>query len=207
MNINWCGQTCFRIISSRLKNGSVNILIDPIDDGSGLRLPKIDADILILTHDAGSIKGVSSSAFVIDGPGEYDIKEAYIKGIDSSGENKSAIFTIETEEMKICHMGLISQTELSSDQLEKIGEVDVLMVPVGGKRSLDAKSAIKIISQIEPKITIPMYYQIPKLKEKLDSLDVFLKSLGIKSLAPVPKLSIKKKDLSSEEAKIVVLEP
>jgi L-ascorbate metabolism protein UlaG (beta-lactamase superfamily) len=81
------------------------------------------------------------------------------------------------------------------------------MIPVGGVYTISAKEAIKVLEQLEPKITIPMHYALPKLKIKLDPVDKFLKSLGIKSLAPEKKLSIKKEDLSPEEAKIVLLEP
>ena len=79
------------------------------------------------------------------------------------------------------------------------------MIPVGGVYTISAKEAVKIMSQIEPNIVIPMHYQIPKLKIKLEELDRFLKSMGIKKIEPLPKLSIKKKDISLEEAKIIVL--
>jgi len=199
MNIIWYGQTCFRVLSSQGKNHSVNILIDPPEKGSGLRLPKLEADILLSTQN----KKISGSGFVISGPGEYDVKGVYIEGIFLSG-NKT-IYTIGTEGIRVCHLGLLDKTELNSDKMERIGEVDILMVPVGGGMALDAKGAVKIISQIEPKIIIPMYYKIPKVKEKLDSVDKFLKELGIKSLEPLQKLSIKKKDISPDEAKIIVL--
>ncbi len=101
----------------------------------------------------------------------------------------------------------MKQEELRKDQLEELGEVDILFLPIGGKNSLEAKQAVKIMSQIEPKITIPMYYQIPKLKEKLDNLDSFLKILGIKSLEALSKFSVKKKDLLDQDPKIVILEP
>ncbi len=113
--------------------------------------------------------------------------------------------------MVICHLGDFGQKELTTEQLEKIGMVDVLIIPVGGIYTIDAKTAIKVMSQIEPKIIIPMHYQIAKLNlpagGKLDGLDKFLKILGIKKIETLPKLSVKKKDLSEEEAKIIVLKP
>jgi len=217
MNIAWYGQTCFRIISQKAKNGSVNILIDPFNKGTGLRSPKLESDILLITHDNQSKKEIpscnvlgsngdsSKNSFLITSPGEYDVREVYINGFSASAEN--TIYTIETEEMRICHLGLLGQGDLTSDQLEKINEVDILMIPIGGGEAIDAKGAIKIMSQIEPKITIPMYYKIPKLKTRLEGLDKFLKALGIKSLPSLDKLSIKKKDISNEEVKIVALKP
>jgi L-ascorbate metabolism protein UlaG (beta-lactamase superfamily) len=91
--------------------------------------------------------------------------------------------------------------------VDAIGDIDVLMIPVGGTYTVSAKEAIKIMSQIEPRIIIPMHYHIPKLKIKLDPVNKFLKAFGIKSLTPVKKLSLKKKDIHTDEAKIITLEP
>lgn len=208
MNINWYGQTCFRISAQKEKNGAVNILIDPFDNKeTGLRSPKLEADILLL---ATGKKATSSPAFLIDGPGEYEVKGVYIQGIPANnrtGPIGNTIYTIEVEELKICHLGFLNQKELTSEQLEDIGDVDILMIPIGGGEAIGAVEAVKIMSQIEPKITIPMYYRIPGLKIKLEELSKFLKVLGLKSLESLPKLSVKKKDLSEEEARIVVLKP
>ena len=96
---------------------------------------------------------------------------------------------------------------LDKDMQKLIRDSDILMIPAGGVYTIAAAEAIKVMAQVEPKITIPMHYQIPELKIKLLGIDKFLKGLGIKKLEPLPKLSIKKKDLSSEEAKIIVLQP
>ncbi|MBU4480744.1 MBL fold metallo-hydrolase [Patescibacteria group bacterium] len=217
MTIIWRGQSCFQITASRNKGEQVSIVIDSFSEEIGLRLPKLEADIALVTHshsDHNNIKAISGTPFLIEGPGEYEIKNVFIQGIasfhDSSqgkerGEN--TIYTIETEEMRLCHLGDLGQNELTEEQLEKIGEIDILIIPVGGVCTIAGKEAIKIMSQIEPKITIPMHYSLPKLKIKLDELAQFLKPLGIKSIVPVNKLSLKKKDIPTEEAKIIVLKP
>jgi len=249
MNIIWYGQSCFQIIANRSKNGQILIVIDPFSEDIGLRVPKLEADILLVTHkhsDHNNIKAVSGTSsgegkqtpFLIDGAGEYEIKEVYVQGIsawhdESGGKDRGevTIYIIEIEGLRICHLGDMGQKELSDDQLEQIGDVDILMIPVGGGPTISAKEAVKIISQIEPKITIPMHYQIPKLTlrrssglkaeaskinrahknlcapVKLDGVDKFLKALGLKSVTPEAKLTIKEKDLSSEEAKIIILKP
>ncbi len=217
MIITWHGQSCFQISSSQGKNNKVSIVIDPFDKETGLRVPKLQADIVLVSHDHhdhNNIGAVSEDPFVIKGPGEYDIKGAFIQGItgfhdDSQGSQRgsSTIYTINTEELRICHLGDLGQKELSSEQLDIINEVDILMIPIGGTYTIDANEAAKIIAQIEPKIIIPMHYHIPKLKIKLDSADKFLKTMGIKKLEPLPRLTIKKKELSSEEAKIILLQP
>lgn len=218
MNITWHGQACFQISCSQNKNNHLSIVIDPFEESfTGLKLPrKLEADIVMVTHnhaDHNNIKRVSGSPFVINGPGEYDIKGAYMEGIpgfhdSSQGKERGVItiYTIEAEGMKLCHLGDLGQKELSSEQVDKIGDVDILMLPVGGVYTIDAQEAVKIMSQIEPKLILPMHYKIPKLKIRLDPLDKFLKTIGIKKLELLPKLSIKAKDLPKEEVKIIALQ-
>ncbi len=218
MHINWYGQSCFQITTSQVKNSQVNIVIDPYSQDIGLRLPKLTADILLVSYnhaDYNNTKAINGDPFIISGPGEYEIKNIYIQGIASFDNNACAkqkeiktIYTIEAEDLNICHLGAFNGKELSSEQIEKIGEVDILFIPVGGANTLFAKEAMKIMSQIEPSIIIPMHYQIPKLRStagKLEGLDKFLKTMGIKKIETLPKLSIKKKDIVPEEAKIIVL--
>jgi len=222
MTIIWHGQSCFQISISQGKNNHVNIVIDPFSEEIGLRLPELQADILLTTHDHydhNNVKAVSaptsgSPPFVIKGPGEYEIKNVFIEGISSWHDNfqgrergENTIYTIEAEDLKLCHLGDFGQKELTEEQLEKIGDIDILMIPIGGIYTISAREAMKIMSQIEPKIIIPMHYQIPKLNIKLDGLDKFLKMVGIKSITPENKLSIKKKDISPEEVKIIALKP
>ena len=215
MKINWYGQSLFQIITRPNKNSEVKIVIDPFNEDLGLRFPRLEADILLVSHQSHSnVKNVGGDPFLIEGPGEYEIKDIFIRGISSfqnqTKEKKgdaNTIYTIESEGIKVCHLGAFNQKELSEEQLDRIGELDILMIPIGGDYTISVKEVPKIMSQAEPHITIPMNYALPKLKMKLDSLDKFLKTFSIKSLEPLPKLSIKKRDISSEEAKIIVLKP
>lgn len=220
MQIIYKGQSCFQIITSQGKDSQVSLIIDPFDPDCGLRMPNLAGDMVLITHNHpghNNIKAVSGQPFLIDGPGEYEIKGVYIQGIpafhdknfgkpSSSTAGGITIYTIESEDMRICHLGDFGQKELFSEQLEDIGEIDVLLIPVGGNETIDAEEAQKIIGQIEPKIVIPMHYSIPKLKTKLDGVDKFLKVMGKKNHESLPKLTIKRKDLSTEEeTKIIVL--
>jgi len=217
MQIIWRGQSCFQILTSQAKDSQISLVIDPFGNSLGLRVPELNADIALVTHDhddhnnLGAIKG---NPFVIDGPGEYEIKGVYIQGIPAFHDKnfgkergRVTIYTIESEEMRVCHMGDFGQKELFSEQLEDIGEVDVLLIPIGGNYTISSQEALKIISQIEPKIVIPMHYSLPKLKIKLEGVEKFLKAMGKKMPEPLAKLTIKKKDLSSEETNIVILKP
>lgn len=212
MQIIWHGQSCFEIIAAKGKGEHTAILIDPLDEtATGIKNPKTDASIILLTNrdytanDADIEKKIASGAFVIDGPGEYEIKGIYIQGTAGAGGN--TIYTIETEDMKLCHLGNLREAELGQDEVERIGNIDILMAPTGNGRDLGAKETLKVISQIEPSIVIPMNYEIPKLKLEANNLNEFLKEAGVGSVEPLPKLTIKKKDISVEEAKIIILNP
>ncbi|MFH1423605.1 MAG: MBL fold metallo-hydrolase [Candidatus Nealsonbacteria bacterium] len=214
MHIIWHGQSFFQIQTSLSKGEQTTLVIDPFDETTGLKVPSVAADILLITHDHhdhNNKKAIKGQPFLIDGPGEYEVKEVFIQGIpsfhDEEGGKKrgsNTIYTMELEEMRLCHLGDFGQKELTEDQLELIGDIDVLMIPVGGEFTIDAKGATHVISQIEPKIVIPMHYALPKLKTKLDEVDKFLKEIGKKSVVPQPKLLIKKKDLPLE-TQVVVL--
>ena len=221
MKINWFGHSCFQITSQSDKNSKILIVIDPFDKEIGLKLPKLKADILLITHehsDHNNAKAVSGNLeekpLIIRGPGEYESKGVFIQGIPSfhdevggkeRGEN--TIYRIEAEEISVCHLGDLGQKELTTEQIDLMNGVDVLMIPVGGNYTISAKEALKVMSQIEPKITIPMHYSLPKLKIKLAGLKEFQKMLGVGSIEPINSLSIKKKDLSEDEAKVIILKP
>jgi len=216
MQIIWKGQACFQLVFSKKKEEKVTVVLDPFSEELGFRLPKMEADILLVTHDHydhANVKGVSGNPFLIRGPGEYEIKGIFIQGIEayhdkSQGKErgKVTLYTIEGEEMRLCHLGDFGQRELTPEQVGKIGDIDVLMIPVGGGYTISSREALKVISQIEPRVVIPMHYHIPRLKVKLESLDKFLKAMGVRSSETLNKLTVKKRDLG-EEMKIQVLEP
>ena len=192
------------------------IAIDPFSKEIGLTPPRFKTDILLKTHDHrdhSNIESIPEGAFVIEGPGEYEIKGVPITGIESfHDENngkergKNTIYKFEIEDIKLAHMGDFGEKEIRSDTLDELGDIDILFVPVGGTYTIDAETAEKIIRQIEPRIVIPMHYKIPGLNIKLAPIDEFLKEMSIKKLEPEEKLVIKKKDLpEAEKTRVVVL--
>src|SRR3989344_166471 len=134
-------------------------------------------------------------------PSFHDNKEGKQRRVNT-------IYTIEAEDMRFCHLGDLGQKELTDEQLESIGHVDILMIPVGGEYTISASEAAKVIGQIEPKIVIPMHYELPKLKVALDGVDKFLKVMGKNAVVAQDKLTIKASALPKEsEMEIVVLQP
>jgi len=208
MTITWFGQSCFRIES---KEGS--ILIDPFSKELGLRPPKIKDDIVLVTHahwDHNNIEGANEESLLITNPGEYERKGISVRGIISYHDNTqgsergyNTIYVIRAEEMTICHLGDLGQQVLSDTQVEEIGDVDVLLVPVGGVYTIDHKEAVHVISQIEPKIIVPMHYKVPGLSVELESVEKFIKEAGL-SAERVEKIKIAKKTLPVEETKLMI---
>lgn len=217
MNIIWKGQSFFVINVKGRENGGVTLAIDPYGNKLGLHVPNIEADVLLISHahsDHSNVKAISGRPFTIKNIGEYEVKDIFIKGIpafhdalEGKERGEVIIYKIESEGLKLCHLSDLGQKELTPEQLELIGEVDILMIPVGSTHSLDAKMASQIISQIEPRIVIPMHYKLPKLKINLDGVDKFLKVMGAEGTKPEKKLKITSTHLPVEETKIVVLEP
>jgi L-ascorbate metabolism protein UlaG (beta-lactamase superfamily) len=216
--IYWAGQSCFEISVSNSKDHEANIVIDPYDEKTGLKLPNLSADILLVTHqhhDHNNIKAVKGDPFLIEGPGEYEVKGVFVQGIPSFHDDKegkergqNTIYVLEAEEMRFCHLGDLGQKQLTDEQLEKIDGVDVLMIPVGGEYTIDSSEAQKIIGQIEPKIVIPMHYALTKGDSKLDDVSKFLKTMGKPSVVPQDKLIVKDSTMPKEGAmEIVVLQP
>ena len=210
MNISWFGHSCFRIES---KEGS--ILIDPFSKDIGLKPPKIKDNIVLVSHhhyDHDNVEDASPQTMIIDGPGEYEKQGILVRGIqsfhDKSGGKErglNTIYVIKAEDMAICHMGDFGQDKFEEHQLEEIGDVDILMIPVGGKYTIDYKEAVNVISQIEPKIVIPMHYKVKDLNIDLEGPEKFLKEIG---LIPekTDKLKISRKTLPVEETKLILFQ-
>jgi L-ascorbate metabolism protein UlaG (beta-lactamase superfamily) len=199
MEILHLGHSSFKLIGK-----NVTIVTDPFEsDWVGIPFPKTEANVVTISHeqhgDHNNRAGVKGEFICFDSPGEYEIKTAEIRGIpgchddkDGSERGDNTIFTYEVDGIKICHLGDQGK-DLSSDQLDKVDGVDILMVPVGGKDTIDYKAAAKVVSEIEPKIVLPMHYKVGKLTE-LDDLDKFIKEVGIDP-KKADRLKIQKKDL------------
>lgn len=211
MVITWYGQACFK-----LQSGELVGVIDPYSRDIGLTPPRFRSDFLLITHDHMDHNNAESipqeNLITVAGPGEYDVRGVYIRGIQTYHDAKegkerglNTIYVIEMEGIKICHMGDFGEPQIREETLEAIGDVDILMIPVGGTYTIDAEEASHVISQIDPRIVIPMHYKIPGLKVGLEPIDKFLKEMGIKSKDAEDKLTLKKKDLPNEGLNIVVL--
>ncbi len=215
MEITYIGHSCFK-----LKGKQLTLVIDPYDsEKMGFKLPKMEADVLMLSHDHfdhNHSKGVSGYKLLIDSEGEYELKDTFVYSIstyhdDEEGKKrgKNLMFLIEMDGFNILHMGDLGH-ELSKEILEKLPDVSVLLIPVGGNYTIDAKTAVKVISSIEPGIVIPMHYATDDsaLKGDLAKPDKFLTEMGIENnYKKEEKLKLNQKNDVPDETQVVVLAP
>lgn len=208
MKINWYGDTTFQLTSSSSDKENIFLTIDASE--SDKKSAKIDADILLKTHNISQKeetgKSKSGDKFFISALGEYEIKGIFVQGVISTQIDKkkqNIIYVVEAENIRICHLGLLGSEELTEEQLEGIGNVDILLIPIDGDRTIGYKEAVKLISLIEPKMVIPMCFN-------QESLEAFLRAMGQKDIIPQDKLNIQKKHLGpkgeDDKVEIVVLE-
>lgn len=206
MQIQTWGLSSFKITTKE-----ATVITDPFHKDSGLTPPRGAADILVLSEMNNKLysatSGISGGPFMVDTPGEYDIKGVTITGIPLKQENRYVTaFLFESEDMRILDLTHIKDFNLKEEEIEELGDIDILILPVGGNTVLSASAASKVVNQIEPKLVIPSHYKMKELILDLDPLDKFIKEMGGKQEV-MEKLTIKKKELPEEGMRLVVLEP
>lgn len=218
MDIVYLGHSSFQ-----LKGKRGTVITDPYSGFVGFALPNTSADLVTVSHDHpdhNEISAVSTTTrrekpFIVTQPGEYEVAGISVFGIESYHDDKkgvergrNTIFTILLDEIRICHLGDLGH-ELSPEQIEAIGAVDVVLCPVGGGFTIGPEAAVEVINALEPAYAIPMHYKTVKHDEKVfgevKPLEAFLKEYGMEP-QPQSKLHLEKATLP-EETELVVLEP
>jgi L-ascorbate metabolism protein UlaG (beta-lactamase superfamily) len=199
MEITWLGHSCFKI-----KGKQATIITDPFSPSTGYSLGKASANIVTVSHahsDHSNSSGVAGNPKVISRPGEYEIAGVLIIGLSTfhdavkgADRGKNTVFVLETEELSICHLGDLGQP-LTDSQIEEIGKVDVLMIPVGGVVTINATTAAAMVRKMEPKIVLPMHYKTSLFQGDLEPVEAFLREFGAEQTVPQPKLNVNKNNL------------
>ncbi|MEI8123719.1 MAG: MBL fold metallo-hydrolase, partial [bacterium] len=208
MIITYLGVDFFKV-----QFGDTTIALNPISKDSKFKTTRFMADIALVSLNHPDMNGTENLSYngkdpmVISGPGEYEVKEVFIKGFASKSEyeNKeriNTIYSVSLEGMNLCFLGAISDINLSNEVKEALGDVDILFLPIGGDGVIDSTKAEKLAVEIEPKIIIPMHYGDVGIK---DALKKYLKEAGEENVKPIDKLTIKRKDLEGKLGETVVL--
>jgi L-ascorbate metabolism protein UlaG (beta-lactamase superfamily) len=212
MQIYWHGYSTIRI---EAKQGDVSsvIMTDPFENEAAMRFPRAtQPDLLLLSHQDRSrfnLEGVAGSPFTISDPGEYEVRGVFVNGVQDKeaeeGIKRSLIYRIEVEGMSIAFLGQLNRKP-TDNELEDLGNVDILILPVGGGDVLDAKLSASIISMVEPRVVIPVHYHVPGIKTKLGTVDAFCDAIGVCKRQDMNKLKLTKKDLPADEIIVMVIE-
>ena len=207
MEITWYGLSCFRLVERK----HATVVTDPYGTALGLPELKLRADVVTISHKArghSALSAVGGSKRVLDGPGEYEIGGVFITGIstfDKEGASPNVIYVMEMGGLSVAHLGDIQQVP-AQKEIEALGQVNVLLTPVGGGNSLNAAQAAELVSLLEPNIVVPMHYQIPNLKLALEGVDRFLKEMGVTEAKEEATLKVSLGGLP-EETETVILKP
>lgn len=213
MEIIYQAHSCFQI-----KGKEATLLTDPFDEATGVKLPKLNADIVTISHDhhdhnnLAVVGGTSKrpEPFVINAPGEYEVGGVSVFGYESFHDQekgktrgKNTIYIIHIDGLTLAHLGDLGET-LTDEQISAIGVIDVLFIPVGGKYTIDALKAAGLVSKIEPTIAIPMHYRLARTGLDLAGVDDFTLQAQGEKIQPIDKLVVTY-DKLPEESKVVVL--
>lgn len=214
MDIFYSGHSSFR-----LKGKTATVVTDPFDPKMvGFKYPSTEADIVTISHDHDDHNKadlIKADPKIISGPGEYEIKEVTILGFPSfhdskKGEErgKNTIYVFEIDGIRVCHLGDLGE-KLSETLIEALGEIDVLLIPVGGTYTIGSREAVELVQDIEPSYVLPMHFLADGMNktsfEKLEPVDPFLREVGL-TVEKMPKLSIKKEEIDTEVQKVILLE-
>ena len=203
------GHGCFR-----LRGRSAAVVNDPYPPTLGPKLARLEADLLTISHEHENhayTRAVRDGAYIISGPGEYEVAGVVVNGLptyhDTAGgveHGRNTVYVIELDEVRVCHLGDLGHG-LDDGMLGAIGNVDLLLVPVGGGRTLDGARAAEVVRQVEPRMVVPMHYALPAIKKELAPVERFLQEMGVEAAEPQPKLSIQASS-SEAETRVVLLD-
>ncbi len=202
MHISWLGSTGIKI-QTKPQNDDVTVLIDPYKPLVGTAPRNLTANIALFTRGEDNAITLSGDPYILPHPGECEIKGVLLTAAPGNEEGKM-IIRIDSESLSLAHLGLMNKVP-SNDALEAIGSVDILCIPVGGGEGYDPETAIKVINIIEPRVVIPIGFQSDNDPNALP-LEKFLKDMGVATEQAEKKIILKKKDLPTEDMKVMVLE-
>jgi L-ascorbate metabolism protein UlaG (beta-lactamase superfamily) len=209
VEIDWFGHACFRL---RGREGTV--ITDPYSKEIGLNFPRPRGDIVTISHDHPGhsfAQGVKGDPKIVNGPGEYEIKNIFVTGVPTAHDKKggkdrgkNTVYVFEMDGLTICHLGDLGHVP-TQPQREAFGNINILLVPVGGVTTIGGGEAAEIVSMLEPQIVIPMHFFHSDLAFKLDQPAKFFKEMGIKAPPQVASLKVTK-DALPKETQVVLLE-
>jgi L-ascorbate metabolism protein UlaG (beta-lactamase superfamily) len=209
LDITWYGHSCFRIS----ERGRVTIVTDPFADVIGMEAPRAKGDVVTVSHDAPGhnfVDAIKGARHILRTPGEYEIGGVFILGlamhnVQTVPPRANVAYMFDYDNLKVLHLGDLAEVPEQS-VIEELGEVNVLLIPVGGGEGLKAAQAAEVVGLIEPHFVVPMHYAQPNLRLELDPVDKFLKAMGVSKAQEMDLLKVNVSDLP-EQTQVIILNP
>jgi L-ascorbate metabolism protein UlaG (beta-lactamase superfamily) len=191
----------------------VTIVTDPFSNSIGLETPRLKGDIVTVSHDSPGhnyAEAVKGAEHVLTSAGEYEISGVFITGITMSDvksavPRKNVAYFCDYETLTVLHLGDLTHVPEQS-VVQALGEVNVLLIPVGGGNGLNANNAAEVVALLEPHYVVPMHYALPGLRLELDPVERFLKAMGVSKVSELDVLKVNVGELP-EQTQVVVLTP
>src|SRR5258708_14105909 len=208
MEISWYGHSCFRLA----ERGKATIITDPFDENIGHGQAKLKGEVTNVSHEApghNNVENVKNVQRVINGPGEYEIGGVFIIGaamhnLETDPPKRNIAYMFDFDGLNIAHLGDLDHVPAQST-IEAMGAVDIALVPVGAGGGLNATQAAEVVGLLEPSIVIPMHYKTDESTLDLETVERFLKEMGVSRIQQEALLKVTKSSLP-EQTQIVVLE-
>jgi L-ascorbate metabolism protein UlaG (beta-lactamase superfamily) len=211
LDITWYGLNCFRIT----ERGQISIVTDPFQDGFGLEAPKLKGDVVTVSHDApefNNVATVKGTQYTISTPGEYEVGGVFIYGTAMHTHHEGTdqpiyniAHSIQYGQISVAHLGRLKHVPEQST-LEQLGDIQAVILPVGGEIGLNANQAAEVIAMLEPSYIIPSLYAMDNLDLAFDSVERFLKVMGVSKVQQEDVLRITSGNLP-EQPQVIVLNP
>lgn len=225
MHLSWLGLSAFKLETSQAV-----VVTDPYAPSVTTKPLRAKADIVTVSNPRSSahgyLDGISGAPFIIDHPGEYEVKGVFVQGLEAQPRvgtarpaakrgrlrnaeeappNGTTMYTVDLEDLRLAHLGDVREVP-SDDTLERLGDIDVLFLPVGGGSTLDPEAAMQVVNAVEPLVVVPMHFEQKglKLSGKLLPAAAFLREIGASKVEPVERVSLKRRDLAEEETKVIL---
>lgn len=208
MDISWLGHACVRV-----RAGGTFVVMDPTSRDTGYDMGRPTAEIVTVSHHDpahDNVRGLRGEPLVLDGPGEYEVQGVQFLGVatglrprsEDEKPERNVVFVVEAEELRVAHLGALG-TGLTADQKDQLGDIDVLLVPVGGEPALGPAEAGRLARELDPRVVIPILFAPG---EGGAAPAEFVRAVGVEAEPVTPRVTLQKRSLG-DKLRLVLLEP
>ena len=207
MDITWLGHSCFR-----LHDADMVVVTDPYPTSVGLRIDNRPASVVTVSNahpNHNNAESIEGDPKVFSNPGEYEYNGVTVRGVmtpladGQPQEERNVAFSIEIGAINICHLGDIS-IPLTTRLIDELKPVDVVLVPTGGHCTIDMDQVYQTLQDLDAKIVIPMHYKTEGIKVDVDSIDNFVRRMGLDEIQAQPRLVVTSTNLGTDMRVVVM---